>query len=386
MASGRLTLLRHRGCLAVVAAGILTCAGATRSLASVAFRSIDTPPLADQVKAAAEEGLIVMLVVTQPDWCPPCIDLDRRYLRNPDAVEIAALTKNWLVFEVRGYEPEGSALLARQQIEFVGTPTTFVIRLQPGDEILRDGDLLTAVVGSPEDYVAALRAGVEGNDDTAELEATAKRTRRPSDWMALGARYVERGQAARAARAFEKVIAINDAAAVGLPADSLAAMQKTAWWKLTNEVTTSIEKDYGRSLELLDRFVARYPEASSDEDYRYTRFFVFAKAMRTTEIMPEIEQAYFASGELDDLETFLYLAFRAGEPDLLDLAVEKAREGIERFPDAEAPLSAGLGRVYRALGQNSRAAAAFRRAMELTDPAAEAFPIYRAQFEHASSS
>jgi tetratricopeptide (TPR) repeat protein len=356
----------------------------SRSAAEVTFQPAAVP-LADIVTPAAAEERIVMLVVTQPDWCPPCIHLDRTFLRNPDAADIRALTKNWVVVEVHGYEPAGKAALEQQQIEFVGTPTTFVIKLRAGDKILRDGELLGSVVGAPDDYVLRLRQAADHNDDTETLEAAAKRSGRPEDWMTLGARYVERGQAARATMAYQRVIGMSDASTFGLSADSLAALQKTARWKLATEVTQSVEKDHGRAIALLARYAELYPEESNDPDVLYATFFSELKAGHAAEILPLIEETYLKSGELDDLKTFLYLAFRTEQPDVLELGVKKAREGIARFPEAEASLSAGLGRVLRALGQNKRAAEAFKRAVELTDPADDVYPVYRAQYDHAAA-
>ena len=175
--------------------------------ASAAVRFAEwTPEGVDELVAgAAAEDRLVMVLITQPDWCPACIQLDRGLLRNPEARDIEELTRDWIVLEVLGYDAPGVRFLEEQGLSFLGTPTTLLLKPSAGTTRLGDARQLVSVVGAPEDYVTRLERAARGHDAIAEAQATVRQS--PEDleaWTALAAAYLEAGRAEAARRRRER--------------------------------------------------------------------------------------------------------------------------------------------------------------------------------------
>ncbi len=375
-----MTSARHRRGVAstiatVVAAGLI----ASAAEAQVTFTSLADQSLEEVVAAAGEADRLVMLVITQPDWCPPCIRLDRDLLRNPDAGEIRELTRDWAVVEIHGYDEDGDRLLRDQGIQFSGTPTTLVVRPAPGGGRLRAGTLLGSIVGYPEDYVAQLRRAAGGHDPLAAAEAEARTRDLPADWMALGDLYVARGQAQLAKRAYQRILGLEADDLPGIDADSLAVLQRQARWANITRGYQRVAKDHKTALHLLDDFAAMYPDAESDAKFQYVRAWSLMADGREERALEHLREHFLPPASLEQLEDFLYLAFRHPLPDIMDLAVVEAERGLETYPDAEASLRESLARVLRRQGKTRQAEAEFERALALTDPADARYPIIEAQ-------
>ena len=69
---------------AALACVIALLALALPAAAAVEFAEWDPAALGDLIAEAASTQKPLLLVVTQPDWCPPCIRLDQEILGNPD--------------------------------------------------------------------------------------------------------------------------------------------------------------------------------------------------------------------------------------------------------------------------------------------------------------
>jgi len=346
------------------------------SFADLADRDLDAV-----VAKAASARKTVMLVITQPDWCPPCIHLDRDLLRNPDETELAELAADWVAVEVHGYDEDGEALLRRHGIKFPGTPTTLLIQLDADDEILREGTLLASVVGYPPDYVDQLRTATEGGSDpVAEAKATAERTNLPTDWMALARLYAYRGQGHQARKAYSEVMAMESHPDV--PADSLATLRVEARWEYLTRVLQRVDKDHKRFHHLVRDFLDDHPEWEARPEYRYAKVWTELALGHIDETMPEIQDWYLRPGTYDELATFMYMSFRNPNPETLELAIAEGEKALDRFPEHEASLHAALGRLYRRLGQTRKAEASFRKAVELTDPDTARHVTYKAQLEY----
>lgn len=353
--------------------------GPTTSPAQVEFTDWQETPFDDIVWAAGRAHQLVLLVITQPDWCPPCIRLERDFLANPKAIELHELTKNWVALEVLGYTPGGAALLMREGIRFVGTPTTYLYAPTPGTARLGEGKLLTSIVGYADDYVARLKAAAEGHDAVAEARAKAESTDRPGAWMELGGLYVGRGDAEKARDCFQRVVANKAYALPGIGPDSLNTLRRIARWTLAAEVTQRLEKDHERALVELERYAEDFPDQATSDDYVYAHAWSLASVGKADQALAELERKFLQAGTADGLLTFLYFAFRIPNPLLLQRAEAEAQAGLERFPDREAALRAALGRIFRRLGRPADAEAAFARAVELTPETDPSYPVYLAQ-------
>ena len=112
---------------AAALAGVIALLALARPAeATVEFAEWDPAALGDLIAEAAGAQKHLLLVVTQPDWCPPCIRLDRDILGNPDEKrDRRAGTHGWLAIEVLGYDAPGALLLRQHGIQFIGTPTTY---------------------------------------------------------------------------------------------------------------------------------------------------------------------------------------------------------------------------------------------------------------------
>jgi hypothetical protein len=146
-----------------------------------------------------------MVVITQPDWCPGCIELDRELLRNPAAAEVAELTRDWVVLEMLGYDEPDAGVIAAQGLGFLGTPTTLLLspgrrpapgRCAPGGRHRRlprrlPGAAEQAAAGH--DAIAAAQAQLRERNDVESLQAWRKA-------------YLAAGDAEAARRVFQSLL------------------------------------------------------------------------------------------------------------------------------------------------------------------------------------
>jgi tetratricopeptide (TPR) repeat protein len=189
--------------------------------------------------------------------------------------------------------------------------------------------------------------------------------------FALQALHVERGDAEAAQDAIRRLEAL-----VGqkeAPPD-LAARASEA----RIGVALRLEKDFEGALRLLDRHEEAFPDG---DDLAYERAWCLARSGRVTEALALAERAFLADGDVDGLETFAYLAFRAESPPLLARANAALRDALSEHPEKTASLSAALARVLRRQGQLREAEALFARAVGLAGDA-DRRVTYEGQLDH----
>lgn len=324
------------------------------------------------VDQAAREERLVALVVTQPDWCPPCIRLNAKWLNNPEDREVSPLLADAMLLEVLGYDPPGAALLKRQGVRFQGTPSLLVYRPSLPGRRLGDAELVGSIVGAPGDYPERLRAIVEGHDPVAPLRARLRVERSPLERARLGLELADlliaRGDANGAIEALREVRE-GKRAGRGLreaQREELELLARDAEWKRAASVELRVNKDYRTALQGIDAWLSRHGRQARDpQDVAYARAWALAHLGRIDEAQAEIVTA-FAEAPEPDLSTVGYFAFRVGHPQLLADAERRLRAALATESD-DASLQGALGRVLRGLGRRGEALEAFGRAVELSE-------------------
>ena len=325
--------------------------------AEVRFADWTPENLPGLVAEAAAEATPVMVVITQPDWCPGCIELDRELLRNPDAVEVAELTRDWLVLEIYGYDEPDASLLAEQGISFLGTPTTLLLRPSPGDERLGDGQQLAAVVGFPDDYLARLERAVEGHDAIVEAQARLRQENDPAALEALAQAYLAAGEADAARRVYRSLLLREELSEEQRQSFALQAITHTR---------QRLENDHRQTLIELAAWAEQFPEGQDDPDYLYAKAWALLSLGERDAAFELVRTAYLDSNDPDTVARYLYLAFRDPSELLLDDAEARARAAIEAFPEQAARFNSAHGRILRRQGRLDEAEQAFERAVELS--------------------
>lgn len=321
---------------------------------------------------AAEHERLVMVLITQPDWCPSCIALDRALLRNPAAREIAELTGDWTVLEVLGYDAPGADFLAAQGLRFQGTPTTVLLKPAPGDARLGQARQLLAVAGFPDDYVARLRRAAAGHDAIAAAQARVREANDSSAWHELAAAYLAAGKADAARRAYQSLL---------MREELLRDERRDLTLEAIVQPTQRVEKDHARTLAELEAWAAEWPEARGEPAYIEARTWSLLALGRVAEASELIRAHFLEPGDADLLANYLYLVFRHPSDALLADAEARARAGAQRHPEQAARLHAAHGRILRRQGRLDEAAAAFRSAVEQTAPEDPNHTTYLGQLE-----
>lgn len=320
---------------------------------------------------AASANRLVMVVITQPDWCPGCIELDNKLLRNPAAQDIAALTADWLVLEVLGYDEPDASFLAQQGIGFLGTPTTLLLSPRASDSRLGDARQVTAIVGFPADYLERLGRAATGYDAIEEARARLREDNDVPALRALADAFLAAGDAPAARRVFGSLLLreeLSDEERRQLALQSII------------QPTQRIEKDHLRTLDELAAWAERFPEGRSDGDYVYARVWSLLVLGRHDEAMALIGPAYL-NGDPNALANYLYLVFRDPHDVLLADAETRAREAVTRFPEQAARFNSAHGRLLRRQGRLEEAELAFGRAVALAGADDPNFGTYRGQLE-----
>jgi tetratricopeptide (TPR) repeat protein len=306
-------------------------------------------------EAAAGEKLI-MVVITQPDWCPGCIELDRELLRNPGASELAELTRDWVVLEMMGYDEPDASIIAAQGLGFLGTPTTLLLSPRSGDRTLGESRQVAAIVGFPDDYLARLERAAEGHDAIAEAQARLRERNDVESLQGLARAFLTAGNAAAARRVFQSLLLREELSSDERREIALQAIV---------QATQRVEMDHARALEELSAWAEAYPEGRDELDYTYARAWSMLSLERHDEALALIREAYLDSDDPDATAQYLYLAFRDPSGRLLEEAEGHARSAVSRFPEQAARFHAAHGRILRRQGRLGAAEQAFGRAVEL---------------------
>lgn len=322
-------------------------------------------------EAAAADSYI-MVVITQPDWCPGCIKLDNELLRNPAAAGIAALTADWQVLEVLGYDEPDASFLAAQGLGFLGTPTTLLLRPAAGDERLGEARQVAAIVGYPDDYEEQLRQAAAGHDEIVAAQAAVRERNDVAALEALAQAYLAAGQADPARRVFQSLLLRDELSPEQRLDISLRAILQP---------TQRVENDHSRVLRELAAWAEEYPGGTGRQDYMYARAWALLATGQQAAAEAYIDEVYAGSTDADTVAQYLYLAFREPTRSLLVPAEARARAAIAEFPEQAARFHAAHGRLLRRMGRLAEAEQAFAAAVELAGPEHPSIGTYRGQLE-----
>lgn len=355
-------ILAFLSCMALAA----PAAGAVR------FADWSAESLPGLVAEAGAREARLMVVITQPDWCPGCIELDRKLLRNPEAREVAELTGDWLVLEIYGYDEPDASVLQEHGIAFLGTPTTLLLQPRAGDRRLGDAQQLAAIVGFPADYLARLERATEGFDAIAAAQARFREDNDVAALRGLADAYLEAGDADAARRVYRSLLLRDELSAAERMDFSLQAIVHTS---------QRLENDHRRALDELAAWAERFPAGREAPDYIYARAWALLSLGERDSALELVREAYVDSGDPDTVARYLYLAFRDPTDVLVRDAEARAREAIERFPEQAARFNAAHGRLLRRQGRLEEAEAAFERAVALTSAEQPNHGTYLGQLE-----
>lgn len=325
------------------------------------------------VDQAAREKKLVALVVTQPDWCPPCIRLNTKWLNNPDDEVVSPMLKDAVLLEVLGYDAPGAALLKSQGVRFQGTPSLLVYRPGVPGATLGQAELIGSIVGAPADYPERLRIIVGGYDPVAAVRARLRVEPNPLEQAMLGHELADlligRGDANGAAKALRGVRETRRSAS-RLSPESLADLEllvRDAEWKRAASVELRVNKDYETALAGIDSWLSRHGRESRDpQDIGYARAWALAQLGRTDEARAEMSAAFLQEGQ-EGLGTYAYFAFRIGHANFLSHAEGLVRDEMKTGAADDGGLSGALGRLLRKQGRHAEAIEAFGRAVELSE-------------------
>ena len=368
----------------LVAVSVAQALLASTVLAAVPFTDWRASSFDSVVDEAARAKKPVVLVVTQPDWCPPCIKLDEHWLKNENETQVRDLLKDAVVLEVRGYEADGAALLRDEGVQFQGTPTVHVYAPEREATKLGGAPLLGSIVGAPEDFPAKLEAILaKTSDPIPGLEAAAEGATdavvRAKAYMDLGAALAARGDGDGAYAAYERVLPswrgwipiANDAQAA-----ELAELRRKAAWEQVS-VVLRVQKNDKRALRLIDSWAATYVVRPEErERFGYARAWALERLGRRDEAVAELDASLPATA--DGADTFLYFCFRSDDRHLWILGERRGWAALQKYPNDQAVLWQDLGRLQRRLGALALAESSFDKAVKLSKPG-EDREVYESQ-------
>lgn len=324
--------------------------------AAVRFADWSGEDLDALVAEAAAADRLIMVVITQPDWCPGCIALDRDLLRNSAAAEIATLTDDWLVLEMLGYDEPDAGVIAAQGLGFLGTPTTLLLDPRPGDRRLGDARQVTAIVGYSDDYLQRLAGAAAGHDAIAAAQARLRERNDTESMQALAIAFLAAGDAEAARRVYRSLLLRPELSADERRAIALEAIVGP---------TQRVEKDHRRTLAELAAWAEQFSEGGEDSGYVYARTWSLLSLREHEAAMAMIREHYIDSDDPGTTADYLYLAFRAPSDILLEEAEMRARDAVTEFPEQAARFHAAHGRILRRLGRIAEAEQSFARAVAL---------------------
>jgi thiol-disulfide isomerase/thioredoxin len=360
-----------------IAAGLVSiCLLAQPAAGAVRFTEWSPGEMDHLLAGAAAAHRYVMVVITQPDWCPACIELDRTLLRNPDAADVAELTRDWVVLEVLGYDEPDASFLAAQGLGFLGTPTTLLLQPRPQDRRLGDARQAVAIVGFPDDYLERLERAASGFDAIAAAQAVLRERNDADSLEELAAAFLAAGDAAAARRVYQSLLLREE---LGAERRREVALQAIV------QPTQRVEKNHRRALLELDGWAQAFPDGRELPDYVYARAWSLLALGEHDAAMALIGDFYLDSDDPGRIASYLYLAFRAPGEELLEDAELRARAAVEQFPGQAARFHAAHGRILRRQGRLDRAEEAFARALAAAAPDDANRGTYLGQLEFVRS-
>jgi hypothetical protein len=342
--------------------------------------------LQDVTDRAAREKRLVVLVVSQPDWCPPCIRLDRKWLKNAQDTEVSTITKDAIVLEANGYDEPDASILRRHRIAFRGTPTTYVFAPSAEHRLLGDAPLRGSIIGAPDDFPARLASIIDGHDPIEELERKIDeqghedKIQRAKDLLELGDLYAARGDRASTYLCYRHVRRIQYGTLPAEQAAELKELKREAAWRQADTSMLRVNKNYSEALEDVVAYENGF-RRRQDEKARtaYAKAWAMANDGDVPGALRVLENGL--TDDADGAETFLYFCFRTGDRTALVAGERVAKEATWRWPERRATWLEGMGRIARRQGRYADAERAFAEAASLeTDP--EVKLVYEGQLDH----
>jgi len=340
--------------------------------AAVRFAEWSPDGFPDLLAEAAAGERLIMVVITQPDWCPGCIELDKKLLRNPAAADVATLTRDWLVLEVMGYDEPDAGFLAAQGIGFLGTPTTLLLQPRSGDRRLGDARQVAAVVGFPADYLERLERAANGFDAIAAAQGRVRERNDVQSLQELAEAYLAAGDAGAARRVYQSLL---------LREELTPEQRRDIALESVVQPTQRVEKNHRRALQELDAWGEAFPGGRESSDYVYARVWSMLALGEHEAAKALIQSFYLDSEEPGRVASYLYLAFRDPSEILLQDAEARARAAILQFPEQEARFQAAHGRILRRQGRLDEAEQAFGRALGAAGEGDPNYGTYLGQLE-----
>jgi tetratricopeptide (TPR) repeat protein len=340
--------------------------------AAVRFADWSGESLAAMLAEAAENEALVMVVITQPDWCPGCIALDRELLRNEAAEDVATLTRDWLVLEMMGYDEPDASVIAAQGLSFLGTPTTLLLSPRAGNRRLGEARQVAAIVGFPDDYLEQLKRAAAGHDAIAAAQARLREHNDVESLQELAQAYLAAGDAAAARRVFRSLLLRDELAEDQRQQIALQAIVQP---------TQRVEKDHRRALAELANWAEAFPDSTDDMNFIDARAWSMLSLGEHEAALALLRETYLQSEDPEAIARYLYLAFRAPSGLLLEDAEMRARAAVERFPEQAARFHAAHGRILRRQDRLEEAEQSFARAVEISPEDHPARGTYVGQLE-----
>jgi uncharacterized protein HemY len=277
-------------------------------------------------------------------------------LRNPAAADIAALTEDWVVLEMLGYDEPDASVIASQGLGFLGTPTTLLLDPGTGDRRLGHARQVAAIVGYPEDYLERLTSAAAGHDAISAAQARLRERNDVASLRELALAYLAGGDAEAGRRVFHSLLLRRELSSDERRDIALEAIVGPS---------QRVENNHRRTLEELAAWVEIYPEGRDEPDYIYARAWALLSLGEHDAAMQLIRETYLDSDDADTTAQYLYLVFRAPTDLLLEDAEARARAAVAQFPDQAARFHAAHGRILRRQGRLGEAERSFARAVEL---------------------
>jgi len=299
-------------------------------------------PVSKLIQEARRNEQMILVVVTQPDWCPPCIRMDNDIVNNPDEMEFSNLAKNWINLEVLGYDESGAQFLSEQNIRFHGTPTTMLLdpskipdpvkakkaKLTTSGLVLGDLKVVHSLAAFPDDFTRQFQNAVNGFDLVAAAQADMRKAQSIESYEKLAAAYTDQGSVKQANRVYSSLFFRDDL--------TLEKRQELEWTQIS-DVTQRVAKDHPLTLEQIETFNQRYPEYTkvrdNYEDMAYKKAWSLVAVGKVKEAKELMHKAYVNPQEdgkqdVGNIRTYLYFAFR--NPDALLI---KDAQGFKQVAD-----------------------------------------------------
>lgn len=349
----------------------------------VDWRATSLQAVADR---AANEGRLVILVVSQPDWCPPCIRLNTKWLKNPSETEIAGLTRDALLVEANGYDDPDASVLRKHRISFRGTPTTYVFAPVQQKRLLGDAPLRGAIIGAPDDYPAQLRALLDGHDPIEDLERRIDqqherdKIQRAKDMLELGDLYAARGDRMSSYLSYRHVRRTKYSRLTPAEIVELKELKRDAAWRQADTAMLRVRKNYPRAYADIVHYENGFRHRLDERGRTaYSKAWAMANLGDVPGALAVLDEGL--PDDADGAESFLYFCFRSGHRTALVAGERRAKEAMWRFPERRAIWLEGLGRIQRRQGRLEDAQRSFAEAVSLeTDP--EVKMVYQGQYDH----